>query len=86
MKKYHDYLKVRDIYAPRDAEHKELKISEAVFVGTVIGSDVGGRSGFYRFRVERSWKGACGEFITVSGGYGTCSSFSASARCTWYMP
>lgn len=59
---------------PRRSPRRELKISKVVFVGTVVEANVGGRNGLFRFRVERKWKGASAEFMTVSSGRGTCAS------------
>ncbi len=57
----------------KGSPRKEMKKSEAVFIGEVVEARVGGRNSAFKFRVERYWKGVREEFVVVSGAYGTCS-------------
>lgn len=60
---------------PERSPRKELKEAAAVFVGEVVESDVGGRRGLFKFRVERFWKGVKAEYITISSQREMCSLF-----------
>ncbi len=70
-----------DKRSPRE----EMRISKVVFAGTVVEAGVDGSDSSYRFRVEKSWKGSVGKFITVSAADGTCShSFNVGERYLVY--